>query len=80
MFMNFETQLKEIVNKIVAKKVVIINYINKDISKNIHDKSKIKYLNTSQMGFVSCINECTRLSNSSILIDHIFIKKKKKNR
>jgi len=75
-FNDFKTQLSELVNKIKTRRVIIIGDININIAQNINDESKVEYLNLmAQLGFISCINDYTRIHNNSrSTIDHILVK------
>lgn len=75
-FTDIKTKLSEIVSKITADRVFILGDMNINISPESNDELKVDYLNLmAQMGFVSCINEYTRVNNNSATtIDHIFIK------
>jgi len=75
-FSNFKTQLSQLVDTIKTKKVIIIGDISINIAQNSNDESKVEYLNLmAQLGFISCINDYTRiLNNSRTTIDHIFVK------
>lgn len=55
-FINFKTQLKELINTIKTKKILIVRVININISKNSYDEIKVDYLNfMAQMGYFSSI-------------------------